>query len=319
EKIRDKKYGLVFMDHMMPEMDGIETTARIREWEAQETVEPNDGMSFGMAESHRNPRKRVPIIALSANAVTGAGELFLESGMDDFLYKPIAQGELNRLLGKWLPKDRITIRAAEELPGVMENRPAPACGLVINRAAGLANAVGNERFYQQLLSEFKAGHGGDIRKIRTALDALDYRAAYRLAHTLKSVANVIGAGKLGAAALTVEKALRKTDRLPPREMLETLEREFEAVMAELASIAPESPPKTYSTGELDMARALAFTRKLEPLLVTRNAGSLRLREDIREILGPADEMCGTLINQIENYDFAEAVDTLNKIKEKMVN
>ncbi|MDR3336855.1 MAG: response regulator [Treponema sp.] len=78
QKIREKQYDIIFMDHMMPDMDGLETTARIRAWEAEQRN-----------EKRREPPKGIPIIALSANAVTGTKELFLGSGMDDFLYKPI--------------------------------------------------------------------------------------------------------------------------------------------------------------------------------------------------------------------------------------
>jgi len=77
----EKEYDLIFMDHMMPEMDGIETTVRLRERGIQ-----------------------TPIIALTANAVTGARELFLQKGLDDFLSKPIDADALALCLLRWLPK-----------------------------------------------------------------------------------------------------------------------------------------------------------------------------------------------------------------------
>jgi CheY-like chemotaxis protein/anti-sigma regulatory factor (Ser/Thr protein kinase) len=132
EKIKDRRYDIIFMDHMMPEMDGLETTACIR---------MGDDAWY----------QTVPIIALSANAVTGAKELFLESGMDDFIYKPIDAGELNRLLGKWLPEDAVTIKAAEEsgagFPAKTAADGAAGGGLIIEKAAGLGNAGNDERFY----------------------------------------------------------------------------------------------------------------------------------------------------------------------------
>jgi signal transduction histidine kinase/DNA-binding NarL/FixJ family response regulator/PAS domain-containing protein len=95
--IRSKRYDLVFMDHMMPGMDGLETTARIRamddEWCQQ-----------------------MPIIAFTANAVAGAREMFLQSGMNDFISKPIDAGALNRTLATWLPSDRVRAANPPEAP-----------------------------------------------------------------------------------------------------------------------------------------------------------------------------------------------------------
>jgi signal transduction histidine kinase/CheY-like chemotaxis protein/HPt (histidine-containing phosphotransfer) domain-containing protein len=91
-------YDLIFMDHMMPEMDGLEATQRIRELESNWTP-------LGTA-SHP-----VPIIALSANAIAGVRDIFLKSGMNDFLSKPIEAFALNTILAKWLPADKITIHS----------------------------------------------------------------------------------------------------------------------------------------------------------------------------------------------------------------
>jgi len=86
-------YDLVFMDHMMPEMDGIETTAAIRTWE----VEQED---LGIN------RHAIPIIALTANAVSGMKELFLNKGFNDFIGKPIDTARLDEILHRWIPKEK---------------------------------------------------------------------------------------------------------------------------------------------------------------------------------------------------------------------
>jgi len=84
EMIKNNNYDLVFMDHMMPEMDGVETTKCIREFD-----------------------KTLPIVALTANAVSGMKEMFLENGFNDFLSKPIDTIKLNSILGKWIHKAEI--------------------------------------------------------------------------------------------------------------------------------------------------------------------------------------------------------------------
>ena len=89
EMLKSKQYDLVFMDHKMPGMDGIETTQRIRSMEKEDAYY-ND----------------VPIIALTANAVIGTREMFLECGLNDFLSKPIDVIKMNAVLEKWIPKEK---------------------------------------------------------------------------------------------------------------------------------------------------------------------------------------------------------------------
>ena len=88
DMLRKKEYDIVFMDHMMPELDGVETTALIREM---------DGDYY----------KKLPVVALTANAVNGAREMFLASGFNDFIAKPIELSFLDRVLRAWLPKEKV--------------------------------------------------------------------------------------------------------------------------------------------------------------------------------------------------------------------
>ena len=94
ELTQRQHYDLIFMDHMMPEMDGIETTKRLR-------------AKGGWLSS-------APIIALTANAVAGMKELFLKNGFDDFLSKPIETARLHEIMDKWVPVEkRLQAEAAE--------------------------------------------------------------------------------------------------------------------------------------------------------------------------------------------------------------
>ncbi|MCL2207669.1 MAG: ATP-binding protein [Fibromonadales bacterium] len=83
EAIKKKRYDLVFMDHMMPMMDGVEATRRIREF-----------------------ARDLPVIALTANALYGVKEMFLSNGFNDFLSKPIDIAKLEAVLEKWIPKEK---------------------------------------------------------------------------------------------------------------------------------------------------------------------------------------------------------------------
>ena len=86
--VEDNAYDLIFMDHIMPGLDGVETTRAIRD----------KGGPF--------EKEKLPIVALTANAVSGMMEMFLENGFNDFLPKPIERLKLNELMGRWVPPER---------------------------------------------------------------------------------------------------------------------------------------------------------------------------------------------------------------------
>ncbi|MCM1089594.1 MAG: ATP-binding protein [Butyrivibrio sp.] len=88
DKIREKHYDLVFMDHMMPVKDGVEATRELREMEG-------------------DYYHKLPVIALSANALVDSQKEFAEAGMNDFLAKPISMKEVCRVLRKWLPEEKL--------------------------------------------------------------------------------------------------------------------------------------------------------------------------------------------------------------------
>ncbi len=84
---RENKYDILFVDHMMPDFDGIELTEEIR--------------------SHDGPNKRSPIVALTANVVNDMRSFYIQAGMDDFVGKPIDRNELTRVLKQWLPPEKV--------------------------------------------------------------------------------------------------------------------------------------------------------------------------------------------------------------------
>ncbi|MGN0132489.1 MAG: response regulator [Lachnospiraceae bacterium] len=91
EKVCEKHYDLIFLDHMMPEMDGIETLHR-------------------MKEMKEYPCKDTPVIALTANAITGAREMYLSEGFDNFLSKPIVPEKLEQMMQKLLPQEMVVLQ-----------------------------------------------------------------------------------------------------------------------------------------------------------------------------------------------------------------
>ncbi len=102
DMLKTRPYDIVFMDHMMPEMDGVETVERIRAM----------GGRFG----------RQVIVALTANAVIGTREMFLRAGMNDFLSKPIVKANLQAILYKWMPEEKRVVLAGSAQPAPRWNK-----------------------------------------------------------------------------------------------------------------------------------------------------------------------------------------------------
>jgi diguanylate cyclase (GGDEF)-like protein/PAS domain S-box-containing protein len=260
EKVQNRAYDLIFMDHMMPGMDGIETVRRIRAWEETQKKD-QEGETFrkSFRQAFREIPRKVPIIALSANAVSGVRELFLKAGMNDFISKPVDPAELNRKLAFWLPEKKFSLvsvpaKKKKGTPKTAGESPVPLC-----RNEGLNNIGGDENLYNQLLDSFRRDHGGDFQKIRDALGTGDISLAHRLAHTLKSAAGLLGASRIRHAAFEIEKALaeERTDRAAL--VLPLLEKETETLLRELPprqDPSPRSGPSGTIATERDGAYAI---------------------------------------------------------------
>jgi CheY-like chemotaxis protein len=294
EILQEKQYDLIFMDHMMPEMDGTEAVRKIR----------------ALGGRHAE----IPILALSANAVSGARELFLDAGMNDFISKPIDAGELNAALIKWLPHDKISY-TKEIIPSEpqLENTEN-ADDVVLDRAAGAARFQNNHKLYQKILRDFSLEHTGDVERVKKLLAEGDRETAHRIAHTLKSTAALIGAERLRRAAFTVETALSENDGETADGQLETLGAELKLVLAELLQ-SPTEQPQNKGIGELDSDKALALLDTLEPLLKAGNLKSLGLLNEAELVLSPLGAVYTEFAARIENLDFSGAMEKLPVVRQ----
>jgi signal transduction histidine kinase/HPt (histidine-containing phosphotransfer) domain-containing protein/FixJ family two-component response regulator len=185
-------YDLIFMDHMMPGMDGIETSAHIR---ALDTTYA----------------KKIPIIALTANAMTGDMNMFFANGIDDFLSKPIEIRKLNHILGKWIPPEKQVQRPPREKSDAPKApiRNTPLAIPDVDTRRGQYNTGGTEKGYRTILSVFCAEMRENMPRIQQALETRDYHLYTTLVHALKGAARSIGAFKIGDFAAGLEDAGRK--------------------------------------------------------------------------------------------------------------
>ncbi|MDE6389595.1 MAG: response regulator [Lachnospiraceae bacterium] len=196
EMIQNRVYDLVFMDHMMPQMDGVEATKIIRGM---------DGERF----------REMPIIALSANAVRGARELFLEAGMNDFVAKPIEMRIMDRTLRKWLSADKIISNknAAETMLKEEQASDAemnPTVNPLLWQMEGIDVVVGmkysgeDASLYREVLSDYMDTIEEKADIIEKAVERGDLETYTIEVHSLKSTSKSIGAMELSELAKDLE-------------------------------------------------------------------------------------------------------------------
>jgi signal transduction histidine kinase/CheY-like chemotaxis protein len=196
EAVKGKGYDLVFMDQMMPGMDGIEATTRIRE--------------LGNEIPHCH---NITIIALTANAVSGTREMFLANRFDDFLSKPIDTVKLNDILAKWLPKEKQE-KLKEGITESMETVEQASADIKISGIdvkKGIAMTGGKLEFYLQTLAIFHKEGIQKINEIKKCLETDDYDLYTIYVHALKSSLASIGSSELSETARLLETAGKQSD------------------------------------------------------------------------------------------------------------
>ncbi|MEI6414233.1 MAG: PAS domain S-box protein [Pseudomonadota bacterium] len=182
----------VLMDVQMPVMDGLEATREIR----------------------KDPRyATLPILAMTANAMSGDRELCLEAGMQDHIAKPVDPREMYATLARWIkpahPKPLPAALDQREQEAEAKNPPALPNIPGLDTRSGVRRMGGQVKGYLELLAKFRANQGGAATALAEALAARDLNTAQRLAHTLKGVAGTIGADALQEKARVLESALKE--------------------------------------------------------------------------------------------------------------
>lgn len=192
--LRSKDIDLVFMDHMMPEMDGVEATGIIR-------------------KSTGEYYEKLPIIALTANAVNGVREKFLAVGFNDFVAKPIELSTLDRVLKTWLPAEYIMAPISNNTgDGVDKVTKVPVKnGELISVADGLHYAGGSEEAYYEILEMYIRKGEEKHRLIGDLCRQKDWKNYIIEVHALKSTSMSIGAAQLSELAKKLELAGKAGD------------------------------------------------------------------------------------------------------------
>ena len=225
-----KDYDIIFMDHMMPEVDGVDATKAIR-------------------KNGTDPRKPV-IIALSANAMEEARKLFAESGMNDFVAKPIDVRILTSKIKEWLPSEKI-IEGIPAEQGTAVPEPSAIVSLSMEEldTETAVRALGSPELYDKIAGEYFRCGEEKLASIKQAFDSEDWENYTIRVHALKSSSRQIGAMDLGSKAEALEKAGKAGDTDKIKADTDALLSDYKALLDKMSSFyekpeeeASDKPP-----------------------------------------------------------------------------
>ncbi|MDM8524764.1 response regulator [Desulfococcaceae bacterium HSG8] len=231
EAVRKKNYDAVLMDIQMPKMDGIRASQEIRKWEK------------GLC----SPVKPVPIIAMTAYAMSGDREKCLEAGMNDYIPKPIDRKILFSALRENIPRMRNQERKSDIMQPAVEIPDLP--GLDI--AEGLERLGGSRELYADILKDFCESQEGLIPELRNSIEKKDFRNAMHKVHALKGAAGNVSATRLRNAAKALEDACTHENEQQMEESLANVEESLSEVTASSARLSRDKSRRqeTAKTGK----------------------------------------------------------------------
>jgi len=212
ERVREQRFDLVLMDCQMPEMDGYDATAAIRRLPARR-------------------RARLPVVALTANAMQDDEQKCLDAGMDDFLAKPFTLQQLYARLVRWLPP---TDEADSGHAAAVVINPQ-----VLDSLHGL-DPSGSDGLVRKVLEIFLESAARGIDQIEDAIRGGDGHSLSRAAHTLKSGAANVGAEALSNFCRQLERLGREQRLDEARALLNEVRREHERARSRIREILQEA-------------------------------------------------------------------------------
>src|SRR5438874_8663782 len=254
EKLSSETYDVVLMDVQMPELDGVETVKAIR--------------------AARGRFSKLPVIAMTAHAMLGDRERFLEAGMSDYIAKPIEEKQLLEVLAKWIDVGEPFLSGHTGMSG-LHDVPEMLPGLMAGD--GIRRASGNVALYKRLLAEF-----------RRELDGAAPMDADRL-HTLKGSSSTLGARRIAEAAAALEQRARKGEPLSLDELHLAINEVKQSIALVMPSEsegsgwvggAPPSPPDP----SLSLGMTLEIAKKMDDLLQDNNLAAVTCFEELKSLV-----------------------------------
>ena len=315
EKITSMEYDFVFMDHMMPEMDGVETFHHIRS---------KIGSYY----------QKVPVVALTANAVAGTREMFIKEGFSDFVEKPIEKSVLERVLKRILPKEKVVTIAEHNFPRQDGGKPDAELdfgieGLDVEK--GMLYCNGKEQYIKILKGYCQDGE--DTGKIANQLfEKQDWKNYTITVHGMKSAMRSIGATGLSDLAKELEFAGKEGHIDFIRQHHEKLMKEYERIMTGLRSVpllCPEEKVQEQEDVEQQNLQTLGSETFQQIIAQMEDAMFSPDGEKLMELVCSLQQYryCGKRLadflapvkRKIEMSDYVSAIDVLVRMQEELAD
>ncbi len=303
ERATGENFDLVLMDIQMPEMDGLTATRQIRAIERL---------------------RDLPILAMTANAMSGDREKSISAGMNDHLTKPIDPKKLTAALSQWITgkhsyrtegglKAPVTIVHSE---GLLPEQLPP-----FNIPAALVCTNGKPQLLRKLILRFYETYKNVVSELRDLLAAERINDAERLAHSLKGVAGTLSIHKLSEAAYAMEHALHVGDQSEVAALFEELELALVPALAAAASlkIVPAPAVATITQSSLELRELMPLLAELHSQLVGNNLKARKLYSQLStQIAGHGvDAENSELAESLDKLDFKSALVALNFLISKL--
>jgi len=287
EKVAKEAFDVVLMDVQMPELDGIETVKAIR---AQERF------------------ASLPVIAMTAHAMLGDRERFLEAGMSDYISKPIDEAQLMATIARWIKASDHDVTLTPAPPP----RPAPSLPEVLpglHVGDGLRRASGNANLYRRLIAELRRDLDETLPKLQraTGSELLD------LLHTLKGSAATLGARRVADEAAALEARARKGESVS----LDALTAATAEVQTSIASLIDVTPPAQHAPAA-DTSSLIPIAKRMSEHLRENNLAAMTCFEEMKSLAGPQlHEAMRELERSLDRLDFDAARAQLAAIEARL--
>lgn len=355
EICEQEAFDLIFLDHMMPEMDGIETLKRLRKLQLERD-------------------QLLTVVAFTANAVSGAREMFLSEGFDEFISKPIEDCELKRVLRKLLPKSAIvytedrkshtiyeepvkqasasytgesvretstghageSAKQASADPAVKPEHPdtgevsdpvlTDLENIGLNTGTGLLGCRGDVEFYKELLTQYAKDaekKQAEMERLFAAKDWDNYRIQV---HALKSTSKMVGQEQLSEMARAAEDAAKEHDEAyisaHHRRIMECYRELAQGIYSVLCENTDKAGDQNVETGEeLPKEEWLAQLTELKQCFATFEADRAEalIRENKnRQYQGcPVEDLLSDVMQDIDDFEFEAATEKVDALIDRV--
>lgn len=322
ELCEKEDFDLIFLDHMMPEMDGVETLKRLRRL---------------LTDSGRT----AVIIAFTANAVSGAREMFFQEGFDEFVSKPIEMAELERVLRNVLPKSAVRYAdkdykaernmehqdggqsaGIQEQPMSDQRKTELLEKAGIHTITGLQYCLNSTEFYDELLVKFASDADRKQEEISSFFQQQDWENYRIMVHALKSTARMIGAGALSDLARDLEDAAKDLNAEYIGTHHDNLLFRYRETVQSIRSIFCEEEnageQKDEEQKEYQEISGLELRRRLEEIEDSLSTFEAEKAKNLMEQLGSfvycGDSVAGLLEEAGRDVDDFEMAAALEKVK-----